>query len=611
MQGARLFSARGTSLKVLVYRLRLLLPSAVIVFVTGFLFLLVGMRIAFAGEVLPGVSIAGINIVGITDKEIERKLQGHLTYPQIGLIVFHDDDRLWTAHPEDLGVSIEFAAMAQEAIRFGRQGHFLKQFIEQARLWFFGETIAPVIVFDQEQAYHFLSKLAGTINVAQREASIEVRDVEVIAYPGKIGRQLDIDATIQALAEPISRMYDAQIDLVVREGHPLILDASREAAIAEAILSQPLELTTDDAGPWEIEPELLAKMLQFDIVQEAGSAKFEVGLDLSQLTTWLEPLALGLNRLPQNARFIFNDDTRELDLLQPSMIGRTLEIPATVEAIQQGLLNQSHEVPLVFEYHEPEVTENVTASELGIEESVSVFSSYFSGSDPARVHNIKTAASAFHGLLVPPGATLSMAEVIGDISLDKGYAEALIIFGDRTIKGVGGGVCQVSTTLFRTAFFGGYPIVERHPHAYRVGFYERGPSSPGPGFDAAVFVPVVDLKFINDRSSWLLMETYVYSNRLEWKFYSASDGRTVRWYKEEMDEVKAPEPLYKENPELPEGEIKQVDWEADGLDVIVTRIVERDGKTLFEDIFQTHYLPWRAIYEYGPGTELPEDAKTE
>jgi hypothetical protein len=75
--------------------------------------------------------------------------------------------------------------------------------------------------------------------------------------------------------------------------------------------------------------------------------------------------------------------------------------------------------------------------------------------------------------------------------------------------------------------------------------------------------------------------------------------------------VEAPEPLYKENDDLDEGEIEQVDFEADGMDVLVTRTVSRGGETLHDDNFRTHYLPWRAIYEYGPGTDLPDDANTD
>ena len=205
-----------------------------------------------------------------------------------------------------------------------------------------------------------------------------------------------------------------------------------------------------------------------------------------------------------------------------------------------------------------------------------------------------------------------MADTMGDVSLDNGYSEALIIFGGRTIKGVGGGVCQVSTTLFRTVFLGGYPIVERHPHAYRVGYYEQtrtGWDDNLAGLDATVYVPLVDFKFINDTPSWLLMETYFNpsARRLTWKFYSTSDGREVEWDTSgPMNVVEPPNPVYEENPELDAGEMKQVDWAAEGADVTVIRTVWRNGEVLSKDIIKTHYRPWRDVYQYGPGTDLPK-----
>ena len=137
------------------------------------------------------------------------------------------------------------------------------------------------------------------------------------------------------------------------------------------------------------------------------------------------------------------------------------------------------------------------------------------------------------------------------------------------------------------------------------------PGSPGPGLDATVFVPLVDFQFTNDSENWLLLETYIYGNQLLWKFYSTSDGREVEWSSNEGNRVEAPKPLYRENEDLEEGEIEQIDYEADGLDVTVYRTVTRGGEVLHEDIIRTHYLPWRAIYEYGPGTDLPDNAVTE
>jgi vancomycin resistance protein YoaR len=334
-----------------------------------------------------------------------------------------------------------------------------------------------------------------------------------------------------------------------------------------------------------------------------------VGLDPDLLGAFLALYSDELERAPENARFIFNDDTRQLDLLREAVIGRTLDLPASVEAINAGLNGGLHEIGLNFQMIAPEVGSDATAEELGITENVVATSTYFSGSSPSRIQNITAASQRFHGLLVAPGETLSMVEALGDISLDTGYAEALIIYGDRTINGVGGGVCQVSTTLFRAVFYGGYQIDERHPHAYRVAYYEQGPGSPGPGLDATVFAPLVDFRFTNDSPYWLLMETYIYGNQLLWKFYSTSDGREVDWSSTgPTDVVEHPESLYRENSDLDQGEIKQVDWAADGANLLVTRTVTRGGTVIHQDRISTHYLPWRAIYEFGPGTELPEGA---
>jgi vancomycin resistance protein YoaR len=598
-------------LLTLVQRLSMALLAASLALLASAALFVIGVRVAYAGRALPGVSAAGVNLAGMNQAEMELALGQALSYPQTGLMLLRDGDRLWPARPADLGVVLDIPSMARRALAVGRQGGLAARLEAQFDAWYEGHAIPPLVIFDQRVGAAFLQTLAEQIDQPQLEATLGVNGLEIMMRPGQIGRRLDVPATLEALTPSISRLHDTDLALVVKETPPLVLDASDQAAIAREILSQPLTLTAEGAGPWVFDPPSLAAMLTFNLVEDEGSARYQVGLDPEVLTTFLEPLAPSLEREPVNARFIFNDDTRQLDLLQPAVIGRQLDIPGTIEAINQRLADGQHEIPLLFHITEPAVRDDATAADLGITQAVSVVSTYFAGSSSARIQNIKTASSAFHGLLVAPGETLSMADVLGDISLDNGYAEALIIYGNRTIKGVGGGVCQVSTTLFRAVFFGGYPIVVRYPHAYRVGYYEQGPGSPGPGLDATVFVPLVDFKFTNDTPYWLLMETYIYGNQLLWKFYSTSDGRTVQWSRHVSNEVEAPEPLYTKNPDLPKGKIKQVDWAADGMDVVVYRTVSRSGEVLYKDTIKTHYLPWRAIYEYGPGTKLPKDAKTE
>jgi len=573
---------------------------------------MLGTRLLYANKALPGVHAAGVSLGGLTRDEIEIVLGQTLTYPQTGLLVLNDSDQLWTTRPEELGVIIDLPAMALQATAIGRQGNLIERIQQQIDAWYLGHPISPIVIFDQVAGGSYLQGLAQGIDRPTLEASLALNGTEVETRSGQIGRQLEIQATLDTLATPISRLHDADIALMINETPPQVLDASEQAEIAREILRLPLTLTVEDTDPWVIDPPELAGMLRFDLVEDDGDIHYRVTLDPQTLTAILEPLVLELERKEENARFYFEDDTGELVLIDAAVIGRSLDIPTTIETINTGLTGGQHQIPLEFEITEPVVADDATAEELGISEPVSVVSTYFSGSSPERIHNIKTASSAFHGLLVAPGETLSMAEVLGDVSLDQGYAEALIIYGNRTIKGVGGGVCQVSTTLFRAIFFGGFPIVERHSHAYRVSYYEAGPGNPGPGLDAAVFVPLVDLKFTNDSSYWLLLETYTYSNnQLQWKFYSTSDGRQVEWSREILSETDAPEPLYRENPDLPKDEIEKVDYQADGMNVIVYRTVTRDGEVIQQDSIKTNYLPWRAIYEYGPGTELPPGAKTE
>jgi vancomycin resistance protein YoaR len=581
-------------------------------FLGGLLFFLLAVRLAFIGRALPGVHSGELALSGKSREQVQSAVAAAYPYPQTGLLALRDGASIWTVHPADVGVGIDGAAMGDQALAIGRRGSLSLRMQEQIDAWISSADIHPVIVFDQALGAAYLRSLAATIDKPQFEATLGINGLEIVVQPGQIGRQLDIDATLMVLEPSITQLHDAELPLVVRESPPLVLDASEQAATARRILSQPLTLTADGAGPWTFEPPVLAGMLRFNLIQDSQGGRYQIGVDPEAMTAFLEPLAPGLQRSPENARFIFNDETRQLDLLQDSVEGRTLDIPATIEAINASLAIGEHSVGLAFQTAQPAVSETATAADLGITELVVSAKTYFAGSSNDRIQNIRIASSAFHGLLVGPGETLSMADALGDISLDAGYAEALIIIGNRTVKGVGGGVCQVSTTLFRAVFYGGYQIDERHPHAYRVGYYEQGPNSPGPGLDATVFAPLVDFKFTNDTDAWLLMETYVYDNTLEWKFYSTKDGRVVSWETTgAQNVVKAPEPLYKENPDLPQGKIKQVDYQADGADVTVTRSVLRDGQVLHNDLIRTHYLPWRAIYEYGPGTELPEGAKTE
>jgi len=575
-----------------------------------------GYQLLYAGRIFPGVSVAGVDLSGLTPSDAAVKLNQTLAYPINGKILFRDGEKAWVATPAQLGMVFDPSSSAVTAYDLGRRGGLFGALSGQIRAGGAGVNVPPVIIFDQRVAFQYLSQISSQVNQPTVEASLKLEGTNVVAQPGQVGRELKIDATLIYLGSQLQTFTDGEVPLVVQEVQPQILDVSGQADVARQILSQPLTLvipnaTSTDPGPYVYNVEVLANILAVQPVKNGDQISVQVGLNPTALRDMLVPVKSQVDRLPANAKFIFNDETRQLDLMEDSKIGRTLEMEASVKAINDALLRGEHTASLVINEAQPQVSGSSTAEQLGITQLLLSETSYFFGSSPERIQNIEVAAARFHGVLVAPGETFSMGATMGDVSLDNGFAEALIIYGGRTIKGVGGGVCQVSTTLFRAAFNAGFPIVERTPHAYRVSYYERiasgGVDPRLAGLDATVYFPLVDFKFTNDSPYWILMETYMSNSSLTWKFYSTSDGRTVTWDTTGVTNVvSAPSPLFEVNNELGKNQMKQVDWAANGADVNVTRTVWRNGAVLFQDNISTHYEPWQAVCEYGPDSKNPE-----
>ncbi|MBV6395622.1 MAG: hypothetical protein HFACDABA_01200 [Anaerolineales bacterium] len=588
------------------------LTGGLIFFLALLVMWMLGYQLIYAGRIFPGVSVAGVDLSGLSPQEASAKLNQSLSFPLTGKVALRFEEKTWVASPVELGMVFDASSTAQSAYRLGRSGNPLRALADQIRTRHSGMDLSPVVILDERVAYAYVNQAAVQVNRPVLEASLRVDGLNVIAQPGQSGRLVDVDATLAVLSAHLQSFRDAEIPLSIREEQPAIMDVSSQAETARRILSQPMQIVVPNAqigdpGPWVYTADTLANMLT---VQRIGS-EIRVGLEPGALAQILTPIAAQVDRKAKDAKFYFDDPTSQLVLIENSTVGRSVDFPASMSAVNDALLRGEHVIPLVVNEVQPQISDTATAESLGIREAISVQTTYFYGSTAERLQNIEIAAKQFHGIFVAPGATFSMGEIMGDVSLDNGFTEAWIIYNGRTIKGVGGGVCQVSTTLFRTVFFAGFPVLERIPHAYRVSYYERtsggGRDAKWAGMDATVYFPLVDFKFVNDSPYYILMETYFTSNSLTWKFYSTSDGRSVEWNTTgPINIVPAPEPLFEPNPELPKGQIKQVDWSADGSDVTVTRTVYKNGTVYLTDTFKTHYEPWQAICQFGPGTENVE-----
>ena len=335
-----------------------------------------------------------------------------------------------------------------------------------------------------------------------------------------------------------------------------------------------------------------------ELYQPASGQLNEAGL-----RNYLGKWAAQFNIAPRDARLRFNAATGGVTILQDSQVGRQLDIEATVASVRSALTGGSNRAELVMVEAPPTVDMNRVA-EMGIRELVSSGVSYFAGSSAARIRNIEVAAEKFDGLVIPPGEIFSFNAGVEDVSSANGFEDSLIIWGDQTAVGVGGGVCQVSTTIFRAAYQGGFPIIERYNHGYVVSWYGD------PGLDATIFTPTVDFRFRNDTPAYLLIEPVVDSARgvIVFNFYGTKPDRVVTVGLPQRTEVIEPEPpTYVVNEALAAGERKQVEWEQKGMTVTVERTIVENGTTR-TDTLTSVYEPWQAIYEVASLTEIPATA---
>mgnify|MGYP000104494658 CR=1 FL=1 len=563
-------------------------------------------------RLIPGVWVWNIPLGGMSPEEALPHLQAELPLQQPNIVIVGPEGQRWAFSPADLGMAVDTQATLAHAAAVGHQDQ--SGLAGRLKIMLDGVTLPPVLAWNEQQGLAQLRIIAEDLYQPAQNARVRRAGAELQLESSLEGRQMDISATLQVLLPHLYALESVEIVPVLTKISPQIPDARAQQAlgVAQNVLAEPLTLLVSnpragDPGPWTMTPDVMASMLII-LVEEDGVS---VGLDEAALAEFLGPLALALFREPVNATFHFDAVTLELVHEAPSVTGRELDVAASIERINDMLRNGEHYVSLVLNETPPDYPDTITAADLGIIEEVAVGESYFTGSSSARDRNIRLGASKFNGIIVKPGQTFSFNEYLGDVSAEAGYDESYVIIGNRTVLGVGGGICQVATTAFRVAYFGGYPIVERWPHAYRVGYYELG--GFGPGFDATVYSPLVDFRFTNDTPYHILVQTEVDSarSRLRFVFYSTKDGRLVEQIGPTWGDPMPPEaPVYEYDPELPAGSVVQDERAINGLKATLGRIVrDAEGRVLYEDTFVSNFVPWPARYRYGPGYMPPDNAE--
>lgn len=301
---------------------------------------------------------------------------------------------------------------------------------------------------------------------------------------------------------------------------------------------------------------------------------------------------------------LFSFENGRVIAFRPSTQGKKIDKESLKEQLDARFATILSDKPKTVEIEipikniEPKITTD-KANSLGIKELIGMGTSLYQHSIPNRIFNVNLAASRINGVLVAPQDTFSFNQALGDISAFTGYKQAYVIENGKTVLGDGGGVCQVSTTFFRSLLNAGLPIIERHAHAYRVGYYEQDSL---PGLDATIYSPTVDLRFKNDTGNYILIQSAIdpIQQRLTFFLYGTNDGRKTEISTPVItSQTPAPPPLYQDDSTRPKGSLEQTDFAAAGANVYFTRTVSKNGKTLISERFDSNYRSWQAVFIRG------------
>lgn len=550
-------------------------------------------QVIFTDKFFPGIYVGDINLTFLTKDQANRVLSSKYNSRSQTKLQFSSQHGSFEIDLATSSAQVNYVSTLDQAFEFGHSGPWGQKLLSQI-LALGKKTYYPEVSFSLDEV---IKNIAPQVDRPPKDAKLNFKEdqsttsAQISLSPAEDGLGLDQDKL-----KEIIKTY-LVFGKTTSEIPLMILSPKVSTSKAETI-KQALEKNTQEAillefkdQSWTLDTKTLIPLVQ---LKDSSNSL----LSSEALTNYLKKeVASHINQPVKEGQFNFDASTKKVTNFVSSQEGQELDVEKTVTLINLALIGaRPKTITLPVATVAPKIkTEQV--NDLGIKELLGQGVSNFAGSIPNRIYNLSLAASRINGVLIPPGEVFSFNDKVGDISANSGYKQAYVIKEGRTVLDDGGGVCQDSTTLFRAVLNAGLPVVQRVAHAYRVGYYEQG--FP-PGLDATVFAPSVDFKFKNDTPAYVLIQAYTSGLTLYVDLYGSPDGRVVSLTKPIVTNQTSPPPeLRQDDPTLPKGQVKQVDFPAWGANVSFKRTVTKNGQVIIDETWRSNFKPWQAVYLVG------------
>jgi vancomycin resistance protein YoaR len=573
----------GRQSRVRARRRRVLMSLGVVVALLAIPF---GHLVMQRGAVVHGVRVAGVPLGGTSRAQAEREISAAVGDQLQRAVTVNVAGRSATLSPYDLGVRVDAARTASAALAAGR--------VRGGLLFSIGysHSIAPVL--------RYPDRLALPVELANvTQAPVNARLVlkpsgAAIAIPAKVGVGFDPAAALRTITRAaLADQTSVSLRTVPTPAAISTAAAHRAKALVAQLLSEPIAFTRrgQAAGRWPV--RRLAPLLTATTYEHVIGVKF----DPKKVGDALRPPLSEYLRPAKDAGWkLVGDRARVLS----SLSGIDLDASTTARHLTRaGAATGSARVAaLAFRVTQPELT-TAQARGLGATTVVSRQTTSLGESSANRVFNVALLAKLLDGTIVKPGAAFSFNTTVGPRTAERGFKEGQAIENGVLVPSIGGGVCQAATTVFDTAFFGGYQIGHRLNHSFYISHYPLG-------LDATVADSGPDFTFVNDSANAIVIKATADSQTMTVTFLSRSIGRHVAQTTSAQTSYTNPKKRFYASPDAAPGQVSQTTEGEKGFSVTVSRTVTgADGKVIHQDRFPSRYIPEDAIYLVGKGATLP------
>jgi vancomycin resistance protein YoaR len=564
-------------------RLTTTVAGAAVVLVVG-----TGVAVFFAGsggKLAPGTRIAGVAVGGLSPAEARDLLERRAAQLTDVPVTFVVGSRRFRLTPKELDVHVDWAAAVAAAQQRGDGFAPIRGF-RRLRLRF-----SPIQISPQPGAYdaglsYELDRIARAVDRPHREAHLVRIGLQVAIVRGATGTVLDRAAARRTLVDALASFDRAPVALPVRTDPPRVgvADLTSARRIANRVLAAPVTLALGKTR-WRVPRYRLAPMLELP-----ASATQPVRLGGQAADDFFHRLSRSVASSPRDADWAptAGGGIR----LVPAQPGVALDVAESARRLLAAAERTAGRVATLAVATEQPSRSTTQAAAMGIDGVVGTYETFYGG-DPNRIHNVQLVAHLVDRKLIAPGSTFSFNQATGERTAAKGFLQAPVIINGEVQTGLGGGVCQVSTTVFNAAYEAGLRITDRTNHALYISHYPLGR-------DATVDYPDIDLKFVNDTGHWLLLRTFVGSSSLVVTLYGTPQHRRVETESAPLTVVAQPPVERTKDPALPVGKTTVID---PGVPATTTsvhrRVYDPSGKLLSDETWVSNYRSEPRVLDVG------------